>query len=337
MAATPKFSTALMSNDDMLNDKNYETWSRKARILLIERDVLEAITENLEEPVMQNGQPQANFNTLLAAYYAFRKKDQVGRLVLLAHMKNDYMLKYERLNTAREVWERVREDLGGTTRQLQMSFDKFMKRPNVTMRQHLTIMKSMITELVQVGQLMTDEQQVQAVIRSLPKSWENIKSQMAQDDNIRTFSDIQRHCEMAEDILNLEKPISEPNAVSSKQLKAPWNKKDKGKRKANEKGEGQSSHAPKRRKVQNKAVMECYRCKKPGHFARECKEPEVINSLSVHTNNVDPTTTYHIARTTRSELIDVMVVPNETRQVHMGNQASLGDWNMLTQVPNNDR
>ncbi|KAL5731410.1 hypothetical protein ACHQM5_004141 [Ranunculus cassubicifolius] len=84
------------------------------------------------------------------------------------------MLKYERLDTARAVWERVREDLGGTTvtrlRQLQMNFDKFIKRPNVTMRQHLTIMNNMITELVQAGQPMTDEQQVQAVIRSLPRS-----------------------------------------------------------------------------------------------------------------------------------------------------------------------
>ena len=68
---------------------------------------------------------------------------------------------------------------GGTSttrlNQLTFKFDGYKKRQNHTMRQHLTVMSNMISELRVVGHEMTDEQQVQAVIRSLPSSWEHMR------------------------------------------------------------------------------------------------------------------------------------------------------------------
>ena len=42
------------------------------------------------------------------------------------------------------------------------------------MRQHLTVMSNMINELQGDGHEMTDEQQVKAIIRSLPSNWEHV-------------------------------------------------------------------------------------------------------------------------------------------------------------------
>lgn len=276
----------LMSKEDTLNDKNYESWSRRARMILVDRDAMETLTEEPVEPLERDpGQSMAEFRAAQQAYVDFKRKDNIGRIVLLYHMQNDYMIKYESLPTTKAIWDAVTADLGGTTvtrlRQLQMNFEKFSKRPNVTMRQHLTIMKNMITELAQAGHVMNDEQQVQAVIRSLPKSWENLKVQFVHNDNLRNFSDIQRHCELEYDRLGLEKTVvTEANAVDGYKQKPSWKSMKKGKfQKKDKKGKAKkaapSNPAKKRKKPVKKTDVECYRCHKKGHYARECSEPEV--------------------------------------------------------------
>ena len=62
------------------------------------------------------------------------------------------------------------------------------------MRQHLTIMSNMISELRAAGHDMTDEQQVQFVIRSLPSNWEHMHVNLTHNENIKTFDDVARHC-----------------------------------------------------------------------------------------------------------------------------------------------
>lgn len=138
MTKTIKSITRLVSKDDMLNDKKYETWSRRARFLLIERVALDTIIEEWVQPMRQARQSLVDFRLEESAYKDTLNRDQLGRVVLLAHMCNDYMLKYEKYTIAKSVWDQVKEDFGGTTvtrlRQFQMNFDWFIKHPNVTMR-----------------------------------------------------------------------------------------------------------------------------------------------------------------------------------------------------------
>ena len=95
------------------------------------------------------------------------------------------------------MWVALRENFGGTTvsklRQLTMKFDTYKKVPNKSMKQHLRDMSNMIMELKSTRHALTDEQQVQAVIRSLPNSWEHMKVNMTHNENIKTFADIARH------------------------------------------------------------------------------------------------------------------------------------------------
>jgi hypothetical protein len=76
------------------------------------------------------------------------------------------------------MWEALKLRYGGTSATrlcgLTMKFDSYSMRYNHTIKQHLRVMSSMIRELKVTGNNLTDEQQVQDVIRSLPKSWENM-------------------------------------------------------------------------------------------------------------------------------------------------------------------
>ena len=146
------------------------------------------------------------------------------------------MLRFERHRSAQAVWDAVKVQYGGTSttrlRQLTLKFDGYKKRQNDTMRQHLTIMSNMISELRVVGHDMTDEQQVQSVIRSLPSNWEHMRVNLTHNENIKTFDDVARHVELEEDRLLSEKPANEAFMTESKSRGA------KGSRRKNWKGKG---------------------------------------------------------------------------------------------------
>ena len=68
-------------------------------------------------------------------------------------------------------------------------------------------MSNMIGELKATRHDMTDEQQVQVVIRSLSSHWEHMCVNLNHNDNIKTFDDVACPVELEEDRLLTEKPI----------------------------------------------------------------------------------------------------------------------------------
>ncbi|KAG6510717.1 hypothetical protein ZIOFF_028751 [Zingiber officinale] len=64
------------------------------------------------------------------------------------------------------------------------------------MIEHLRMMSSMIRDLKYAGHDLTDEQQVQAVIRSLADSWTHMKQILTHNESIKNFSDISRHVDL---------------------------------------------------------------------------------------------------------------------------------------------
>lgn len=68
----------------------------------------------------------------------------------------------------------------------------------------------MIAQLKSVGHVLPDEQQVQAVIRSLLNNWEHLKVNLTHNDNIKTFAGVARHVELEDERLGAAKAV--PNA-----------------------------------------------------------------------------------------------------------------------------
>lgn len=98
-----------------------------------------------------------------------------------------------------------------------MIFKMFIKLPHTCMTQHLTIMKCMINELTQVSYEMTDQQKVQAVIRSIPKSCDNFCLILTHNDNITNFTQVLKKCRVEEQrLLNEKLVVAKANVVNSK-------------------------------------------------------------------------------------------------------------------------
>ena len=69
------------------------------------------------------------------------------------------------------------------------------------------------------GHHLIDEQQVQAIIHSLPLSWDQIKQNMKQNDNVRIFEDVSRHLELEAAKANGSTYVAETSSRGASGLK----------------------------------------------------------------------------------------------------------------------
>ena len=124
--------------------------------------MLETITQSMVE--LKHG-TTAQHRRDMEAYQDYKRKDRVALILMLSSMRNDLMLRFEKNRSAMAVRDAVKIQFGGTSttslRQLTLKLDSYKKQSNHTMRQHLTVMLNMISELEGAGHELTDEQHVQ--------------------------------------------------------------------------------------------------------------------------------------------------------------------------------
>ena len=179
--------------------------------------MLETITQPMAESEQGN---TAQHRCDMEAYQAYKRIDRVTHILLLSSIRNDIMLRFERHRSVKAVWDAVKVQYGGTStiriRQLNLKFFGYKKHQNHTIRQYLTVMSNMISELRATRHEITDEQQVQAVICSLPSRWEHMRVNLTHNDNIKTFDDVARHVELEEDRLFARKPVQKAFMTENK-------------------------------------------------------------------------------------------------------------------------
>lgn len=75
----------------------------------------------------------------------------------------------------------------------------------------------MISKLKGAGHELSDRQQVQAVIHSLPKVWEHLRINLTHNGNAKTFDNVAQHVEL-ENRLLADKPSGETYMIESKKF-----------------------------------------------------------------------------------------------------------------------
>ncbi|KAK2985541.1 hypothetical protein RJ640_006428 [Escallonia rubra] len=161
------------------------------KFMLNEQELEEHLTKEMVAPT--EAQPLRDHT----AYQKWNQKDRSARYTLLSSLQNDLIGQYDELPTCKALWEQLKFSFGGTSttrlRSLVIKFEEYTKDPKHTMSEHLRVMSNMIGKLRDAGHALTDEQQVRAVIRSLPASWANMKQILTHSENIKNFSDVSQH------------------------------------------------------------------------------------------------------------------------------------------------
>ncbi|KAK2990642.1 hypothetical protein RJ640_028831 [Escallonia rubra] len=119
---------------------------------------------------------------------------------------------YDELPTCKVLWDQLKFSFGGTSttrlRSLVIKFEEYTKDPKHTMSEHLRVMSNMIGKLRDAGHALTYEQQVRAVIRSLPASWANMKQILTHSENIKNFFDVSQHVILEAETRDADKTLT---------------------------------------------------------------------------------------------------------------------------------
>ena len=146
-------------------------------------------------------------------------------------MTDDVAKEFKAYGKVMDLWTALKERFGAVSLtklcSLAIKFDTYKKRQDHSMKRHLREMSNMITELDEAGHKLTEEQIIQAVSRSLPTGWEQMKLHLTHAESVKIFRDTVRHLELEEDRQASLKVNAEVHASSSYSAEKSSNKKRK--------------------------------------------------------------------------------------------------------------
>ena len=210
MSTSSKRIVAELNKGDKLNGDNYKVWMMKIQYVLEEQEVLEVLDIVMKEP---EAGTKAQHKRDHEAYDSWKRKNSNARITMLSSMDDDIMREFRKHGMAMDIWSALKSKFGETSvtrlRSLTIQFDTYKKLPCGNMRKHLRKMSNMVTELNDARHVLTDEQQIQAVIRSLPTSWDQLKMHLTHNEGIKNMEDVGKHLELEEDRLDAAKPSTE--------------------------------------------------------------------------------------------------------------------------------
>ncbi|KAL0010802.1 hypothetical protein SO802_005910 [Lithocarpus litseifolius] len=260
---------AKILDENRLSGPNYVDWKRNLIIVLTADKIAHVL--NIEAPELALADATEEQRD---AFNKWHEADEMAKCYIMASMTNVLQKQCQGLVTAQDMMMHLKEMFGEQSRSAwQTAMKNLMSTKMVEgtpVREHVLKMISFINELDMLGAEIDSETQVDAILASLPDSFNQFIMNYNMNKMVVTLSELLNMLKAAEDLIKKEKPtvmLAEKSDSSLKFKPKGKNFKRKGSQSFN-KAQGDKVNKDTEKK---KAKGNCFHCGKPGHWKRNCR------------------------------------------------------------------
>jgi hypothetical protein len=256
-----------MKNRTLVEDRldgsnNFRSWKSRLQITLEEEDLLWTIQKYLPETTIDEEKEQT-------------KEEHVKESKIMIYSVRDYLLPcISNLKTAYEMYESLNNmfESDNTLRALTLKG----QLQNIKMTKGDTIvaffmkMSEIRDQLGVIGEIISDRELVLTTLNNIPKHWEPFLQSINGREKLLTFDRLWTNCTQEEIRLRArgveDSPLDDNHVLALNTNKGGKFKRNFMKKVKYEKTSSTSGHDQRR----DMSKIQCFRCDKYGHFARNC-------------------------------------------------------------------
>ncbi|MCQ7012838.1 DDE-type integrase/transposase/recombinase, partial [Clostridioides difficile] len=271
---------SVILKENKLTGPNYIDWKRNLDIVLTAEGYKYVLTEVCpDKPREGSGEEEGG------AYSKWVKADEMARCYILASMSNVLQHQHQSMATAYDMMLNLKELFGHQSRAArQEAMRKLMTTKmaeGTPVRDHALNMMALLNEIEVQGGEIDGETQVDIVLQSLPRSFEQFRLNYNMNKRLYTLAELLAELQAAEGLFRQGAQALVAVTASGSSYKP------KGKRKKKKQtGPASKIGASGTPSAASKPKGKCFRCKQTGHWKKDCpraKEKGISHSLVTET------------------------------------------------------
>ena len=291
MANNGTTSTQFPANLPVFKGENYDRWCAQMKVIFRFQDVLEIVTDGVEE-LAANADDAAR-----TQHKELKKKDVKGLFIIHQCVDSNIFEKIIEEETSKGVWDTLKKIYGGNEKlkgiklqALRRQYEMMQMNEQETISEYLARMLALTNLMKSCGETMTDRSKIEKILRTLTEKFDHIVVAIEESKDLATMKIEELQASLEAHELRVKQRSSNKAVEQALQAKT-QNKKGKDKWKKKKEDSENSTKNSKNQNVDStkdanqnkksskkkidKKEIQCYNCQKFGHYARECRSKKV--------------------------------------------------------------
>ncbi|KAJ4769831.1 polyprotein [Rhynchospora pubera] len=287
-----------------LMKNNYDNWCIQMRALLGAQEVWEIVEDGYQEHVDTTALTVAQARTLKEN----RKKDKTAHYIIYEAVDESGFEKIVGAPSSHEAWNTLEKAKGADRvkqvrlQTLRGEFEALKMKETEGVSEYITRVQTVVNQLKRNGEPLADVRVVEKILRSLTNEFENVVCAIeeSKDLNEMTIDELsgsleaheqrkkKKKQEVLEEALQAKVTLKEERPTSSDRGRGRGRDRGRGGRgrgqqdnRDQKEQQGSFGNGRGRGRGGNKSHIQCYSCKRYGHYAYECHDKKEENEKRV--------------------------------------------------------